>query len=172
MTPAWTKIWIPLSLKMWSLQEKMLASHSRYFSLILCHLWFLYTPQNIQALYFYYGIYFVVSPPLFVPNGIWIFCDSKSNVFVTNISPWSLFVLSYCNEQRCGVKLWARLHYFILVVNICIVEVSVFHGNIHVSWILSAFCGNIHVPWLLSAFHGYIFITRILSAFRGNIHVP
>ena len=39
-------------------------------------------------------------------------------------------------------------------------EISAFHGNLHVPWILSAFRGNIHVPCLLSAFCGYIYVLR------------
>ena len=51
-----------------------------------------------------------------------------------------------------------------MVVDI-IVEISAFHGNIHLPWILSAFCGNINVPWILSAFSIYICSLWILSAF-------
>ena len=55
------------------------------------------------------------------------------------------------NEWRCRVKLWSRLPYFILKVDI-IVEIFAFCGNIYISWILSTFCGNIHISWILSTF--------------------
>ena len=52
-----------------------------------------------------------------------------------------------------------------------IVEVTAFHGNIHVLWILSAFHGSIQVPWILSTFCGNIHVPWILSAFSGNMHI-
>ena len=74
-----------------------------------------------------------------------------------------------CHATSKGAELSCELD-DILVVDI-IREVSSFHGNIHILWILSAFLGNIHILWILSALRGYIFITWILSASRGNIYV-
>ena len=77
-----------------------------------------------------------------------------------------------CNAYRCRVKLWGKLLYFIMVVDI-IVELSTFGGNIHVPWILSAFCGNINIPWILSPFSRNIHVLWILSAFCGYYpHFP
>ena len=65
-------------------------------------------------------------------------------------SDYVLLLFLQCNEWRCLIKLWLRLCYFVLIVDI-----------IHILWILSAFCGSprsvdiIQNLWILSAFSRY-----------------
>ena len=76
-------------------------------------------------------------------------------------------VIHKCNEKRCGVKLWARFCYFILVVDI-IVKISAFRGNIHVPWILSAFRVYICILW---KYPRSVDIIRILWKYPRSIDI-